>query len=360
VLRESLERADVVVTIGGLGPTMDDLTRDAIAAAMDDRLERIAEYEAHLREIFSTRKIRWTETIARQADKPTCAEFIENPNGTAPGLVCRKGGKTIVALPGPKNEFDPMAQGPVRKLLAGLGGGVIHSHTLRILGLGESHVEDLVRDLMEAEAPTVAPYAHIGEVHLRITARASSRAEADAIVEPVEREIRNRLGKHVYGMDGTSLEAAILELLTQKGHTLSVAESMTGGELGGRLSAAPGASKAFVGGIIAYSARVKQAILGVDGSVIEREGPVSERVAIEMARGARKRLGSTFALAITGNAGPASDVDGKPVGLVYVALAHESGHVAQEKQYGGDRASIRARATQQALVLLRDHLAERP
>lgn len=358
-LSDALKRADIVVTVGGLGPTADDITRDAIAAALGDEMERVSAMETELREFFASRGYRWTESNAKQADKPKSGEFIDNPNGTAPGLVCRKGGKVVLALPGPPNEFIPMANGPVRAILEGLGGGVIHSVTLRIAGMGESHVEEVVRDLMESESPTVAPYAKVGEVHLRITARAKTAAEAEKIIAPVKAEIEKRLGKHVYGINDVALEQAVLEMLTNRRETVGVAESMTGGELGSRLSSVPGSSAAFVGGVIAYSARLKQSLLGVQGAVLMKHGPVSRETAEAMALGAQNRLQATYAIAVSGNAGPGVDRDNKPVGLVFIALATPTGVKVEEVNLRGGRETIRERATQIALTLLRDHLVRK-
>ncbi|MGV3613993.1 MAG: competence/damage-inducible protein A [Fimbriimonas sp.] len=353
-LRQSLSRADVVVTIGGLGPTLDDLTRDAIAAAMGDELERVPEMETQLREFFGSRNIRWTESIARQADRPRHGRFVDNPNGTAPGLICEKDGKVAIALPGPKGEFDPMAYGPVREYLSRLQGeGVIHSRTLRIIGMGESHVEERVRDLMDADDPTVAPYAQTGEVHLRLTSRAANRTTAEARIDPVEAEIRSRLGHHVYGIDKTNLEASVIQLLTAREETVAVAESMTGGELGARLTSVSGSGQAFVGGVIAYTPAVKHEMLGVDQAILDDPGPVSAEVARALAEGTRERFGSTYGIGITGNAGPTADVDGKPVGLVYIGLATPEGTQVEEAHYRGLREDVRFRATQNALYMLR-------
>ncbi|AIE85942.1 competence/damage-inducible protein A [Fimbriimonas ginsengisoli] len=356
-LKEALERADVLITIGGLGPTVDDLTRDAIAAALGDELEKVPEMEAKLREFFSSRNIRWTESIARQAEKPTSARLIDNPNGTAPGLLCEKNGKIVIGLPGPKGEFDPMAYGPVKDYLETIqGAGVIHSRTLRIIGMGESHVEERVRALMDAENPTVAPYAHTGEVHLRITARAATREDADRMLDPLEDEIRRALGHHLYGTDETTLEAAVIAMLKERGETIAVAESMTGGELAARLTAVPGASAAVVGGAVAYSVAAKQAALGVDSALLASAGPVSGEVAEAMALGAQRAFGSTYALAITGNAGPTADAGDRPIGLTFIALATPNGVTVQEQRYRGLREDIRRRATQQALATLRQAL----
>ena len=357
VLKESLSRADVVVTIGGLGPTLDDVTRDAIAIALDDELELVPAMEQELRELFSQRNIRWSESILRQAYKPKCAELIPNANGTAPGLFARKNNKSIFALPGPRGEFDPMAKGSVKTLLASLSPGqIIHSKVLRIVGMGESHVEDLIKDLMESENPTVAPYAHPGEVHLRMTSKASSLEIAQAALVPVEAKIREILGDHVFGVDNSSLEETVLHLLVEARATLSVAESMTGGGLGSRITSTPGASAVFLGGIIAYVPAVKRELLGVSAESLRDDSPVSESVAREMAEGVRDRLSSTYGLSITGNAGPTSDEGDRPLGLYYVACAGPRRTVVEEVKTRSEREEVRRRATQVALGLLRQEL----
>jgi len=315
------------------------------------------EYEAFLRETFEKRNIRWSESIARQAYRPSCSEIIDNPYGTAPGLLAKKRGKVVIATPGPKGEFDPMANGPVREILSKLEGGVvIHSRTLRIVGMGESHVEDLIRDLMDSEQPTVAPYAHPGEVHLRITARANSVQEAEAIIQPVEDQIRAKLGTNVFGTDKTTLEEFVIEALTKNGQTISVAESMSGGLLASRLVSIPGASIVFLGGVVTYTALAKTELLGIPHALIEEFGPVSAEVTQAMAEAVRRKLGSDFALSITGNAGPTVDQGSAPVGQVYVALASERGTKIDQFKYRSERGETQRRSTQMALNLLRDQL----
>ncbi len=356
-LRESLARADVVVTIGGLGPTVDDITRDGIAIALDDTLEEVPEVAERLRSFFSTRNIRMAESNLRQAQKPTCACQIDNPNGTAPGLICEKGGKVVIALPGPKGEFDPMATGPVRQYLEQLQGGqVIHSRLLRICGMGESLVEESIRPLMDGSNPTVAPYAQPAEVHLRVTARAPTREEADRLIDPVVEQIRTILGANLYGFNETTLEAATVGILSQRSETVAVAESMSGGVLSARITAVAGSSKTFAGGVVAYSVAAKTALLGLDPALVAREGPVSEAVAAAMAEAVRVKLGSTYGLAITGNAGPTADIDDKPIGLAFIALAAPGATVVEQGRYRGLREDVQRRSTQTALILLRNRM----
>ena len=354
---DALARADILITIGGLGPTLDDLTRDIIAETLGDVMEHDAAYEAKLRDWFDRRGVRWTESIARQADRPASATFIENPNGTAPGLHCVKNGKVVIALPGPKGEFDPMADGPVRRILEAMGLGVIFSRTLRIVGMGESHVEDIVRDLMEPENPTVAPYAHTGEVHLRLTARVASREDGIIALDPLEAEIRSRLGANVFGSDSETLETVIIRRLIERGETVALAESMTGGGLAARLTAVPGASQAFLGSVVTYTAAAKTAWLGLDPALLAEEGVVSEPVAAGMATSVRKALGATYAISITGNAGPTAEHGDQPVGKVFIGFSSPTGVIVEENQFRGVRADIQRRAEQVALGLLRDALA---
>lgn len=353
VLGESLDRSDVVVCIGGLGPTNDDLTREAIAAALDEPMVHEDAYESELRAWFAARGYTFAERNAKQADRPACGEMIANPNGTAPGLWCAKNGKTVIALPGPKNEFEPMAQGPVRTRLEQLGAGVIHSRVLRIIGLGESAVDEMLDDLMAGDNPTVAPYAHTGEVHLRVTARAETREAAETIIEPLHDEIASRLGRHLFGTDTTTLEEAIVLEFAATGRTLALAESMTGGQVAARLTSVPGASQVFRGGVVAYTQAAKETLLGVPEAMLAQFGPVSSEVAEVMARGVRERLHATVGLAITGNAGPTTEPGGQPVGKVFLAVVDGNAVRIEEGNYRGLREDIQRRAAQSALAMLR-------
>ncbi|MFI5385213.1 MAG: competence/damage-inducible protein A [Fimbriimonadales bacterium] len=356
-LKQALARADVVVTVGGLGPTVDDLTREAIARVLGDHMEHVPEMEERLRKLFALRNIPWVDSIACQADKPKSGRFVANPNGTAPGLICEKGGKIVIALPGPKGEFNPMANGPIREYLEHLQGGqVIHSRVLRVCGMGESQVEAKVRPLMDGENPTVAPYAHPGEVHLRVTARAASREAADRLIDPVHAKIKAILGDALFGTDATTLEQTVIDLLKSSGLSLSVAESMTGGGLGERLTSVPGSSDAFVGGAVTYQVGAKERLLGIPANLLKEHGPISREVAEAMARCVRDKLGTAYGVSITGNAGPTSDIDAKPVGLTYIAIAHTGDCEVEEHRFRGERADIRRRATQAALVALRNAL----
>jgi len=362
-LTESLSRSEIVITIGGLGPTNDDLTRDAVAAALNDELVFEEKFAADLKYYFENKGLKFADSNLKQAYRPSCATQIDNPNGTAPGLCCRKVGKIVIALPGPPGEFNPMADGPVRNILRGTyaqkeQSQVIHSRTLRIVGIGESQVEKQVKSLMNGENPTLAPYAHIGEVHLRITAKSSSIKQADLLIDPVDDKIRKILGNAVYGIDDTNLESAVVQLLQQSNSTIAVAESMTGGSLGARITSVPGSSAVFLGGVIAYSIPAKVEILGLNAKLISDNGSVSQEVALEMANCVRRKFNTTFGVGITGNAGPGSDVDPdpKPVGLTFVAISSASSTRVETVSFRGIREDIRQRATQLALRLIREQL----
>lgn len=351
----ALSRADVVIAIGGLGPTDDDLTREAIARALDEPIVLDEAVLADLKALYASRRMVWRESVARQARRPACGQAIPNPAGTAPGLICRKAGKTVVALPGPRSEFLPMAEGPVRALLTDLGGGeAIVSRVLRVCGLGESVVAEKLGDLMEGQNPTLAPYAKPAEVHLRFTARASSSEAAQRLIEPLTEKVRDILGDAVYGEGEETLEAAIVKLLLESRSTVATAESLTAGLVGSRFGSVPGASEVLHGGVVAYSRAAKIGVLGVDRETIAQFGTVSAECASAMAAAARERFGADYGVATTGEAGPAPAE--KEVGLVYVAVADRMGSEWAEARFRGSRDDIRVRASQAALVLLRKRL----
>ncbi|MBX3111940.1 MAG: competence/damage-inducible protein A [Fimbriimonadaceae bacterium] len=356
-LRLALSRSDIVVTIGGLGPTEDDITRDGVAAALDSPLVLDPALEAGLRELFERRGLVWTSSQTRQAHRPECARPIENPNGTAPGLLAMAHGKTVICLPGPRNEFVPMVKGPVAAALADLsGGGAIVSRVLRVVGIGEAALEERIQDLLDLPDVTVAPYAKVGEVHLRLTTRVAAGGQASAL-DPVAAAIRARLGTMVYGEDDQSLEAVVLDLMRRRGLTLVTAESLTGGMVGARFTSVDGASKVYRGGFVTYADDEKADRLGVPRLLLESpdHGAVSEAVALAMAEGAVRQTGADVAVSTTGVAGSEPLVENgveKPSGLVYVAVAGLGPSVAVRHQHRGDRATVRARATQHAVHLL--------
>lgn len=358
-VRRATERADIVFLIGGLGPTMDDLTRDIMAAVLDAPLRRDAAVAAHLTAWFAERNYPMVDTILRQADVPEGGRPLPNAHGTAPGLILEKGAKTLIALPGPPNEFVPLFEAEVYPYLRERTSGerqVIRSRTLRIVGVGESEVENRVRDLMQEGNPSVAPYAKTGEVHLRVTARAATEADADRVIEERARQIYDRLGASIYGEDDTTLEASVVALLTEKGRTVATAESCTGGTLAGRITNIPGSSAVFETGVVTYSNHAKVDLLKVPQALVGSAGAVSPEVAKAMAERVRELAGADYGVSVTGIAGPGGGTADKPVGLVYIGLSTGKGVVATKHLFNGTRADVRLRSSQAALALLRDEL----
>ena len=359
-LRLALSRADLVLTIGGLGPTMDDLTKEMAAEVLGVSLVEDPEHAAWLRGF--SRERGWAEppaSFTKQALVPQSGRGLPNPNGTALGALFETNGKAVLCLPGPPNELVPMAEQSVEPYLRERTSGerqVIRSRTLRVVGAGESLVEERVRDLMQGANPTVAPYAKTGEVHLRVTARAEGDAEADALIAPMERELRARLGDLVYGADDETLEYALVHLLTLLGRTLATAESCTGGLLAQRLTSVPGSSKVFGEGFVTYSNEAKRRYLGVMEETLAAFGAVSAETARGMAEGARDASGADLAVSVTGIAGPDGGTPEKPVGTVHLGLAWDGGVVSEQHHFLGGRQDVRLRSAQSALALVRRFL----
>jgi len=353
-LHTAFARADVVITIGGLGPTEDDLTREAIAELINEPLEYDPTLGEHLKQLFAARGREATFSQLRQAYRPPSAEPLPNPYGTAPGLKVERDGKLLFALPGPPNEFEPMVRKQVIPALAEhTGGEVIRSRVLRLCGIGEADAEAQVQHLIRSLNPTLAPLAHLGEVHLRITAKARSPDEAEQMIAQMEHAVRERLGDYIYGVDETTLEQVVVNMLREQGQSLAVAESCTGGLLSHRITEVPGSSDVFIGGIVAYSNAVKEQELGVPRTILEQHGAVSEPTARAMAEGVRTRLGSYWGIGITGIAGPTGGTPEKPVGLVYISLSDPTGTIVERHLFLGDRHTVKWRASQAALTLLR-------
>lgn len=357
VLRLAASRADVIICTGGLGPTGDDITAAAIARVFEVPLEMNEEGKRHIESWFTRFGRPLTEKQYKQAMLPHGSTLVPNPVGTAPGFILGKSGKTVIALPGPPHEMQPMWLDTVEPYLRRLSGEVIFSRTLRFCGIGEAALETELQDLMEHTNPTVAPYAKLGEVHIRLTAKASSEEEAAKVIDPMEGEIRRRAGRYLYGVDEETLEEVVGKLLRAQGLTLAVAESCTGGLLGGRITNVPGSSEYFLGGVIAYSNGLKESLLGVPAETLRMHGAVSEETARAMAEGIVHATGASLGISITGVAGPGGGTPEKPVGLVYLSIASKKGGVkALKLSMWGDRATVRHRVLQQALVLLRDVL----
>jgi nicotinamide-nucleotide amidase len=357
-VRSASERCRVLITTGGLGPTPDDLTTEAIAAAFETPLVEHPQVWVEIQSRLAARGRPCAASNRRQAFLPEGAALLPNPTGTAPGMIWSpRPGFTILTFPGVPSEMRAMWQATAAPWLkgAGLAEGVFASRMLHFWGVGESNLAEQMADLLEATNPTVAPYAGSGEVKLRITARAASAEVAESLLQPVEAEIRSRTGALCFGTNDDSLASVVLERLRRRGQTLAVAESCTGGGLGAALAAVPGASDVFLGGVIAYANAVKLVVLGVSPELLEAHGAVSDPVAQAMAQGGRRATGADWALAITGVAGPGGGTEQKPVGLVHIAVAGPDGCVSEGVRFGSsrDRSSIQTLSAGEALNRLR-------
>ena len=357
-LRESVEiakgRADVIVTTGGLGPTCDDLTKKVLAEAFGLALVRDqAEYDGLYDYIQLGRLV--TPNNFAQADLPEGCTVFHNNWGTAPGCAFEAEGKIVIMMPGPPNECVPMFKACAIPYLQKLSDELIVSHSLRIFGMGESTVDQIFRDEMNAMTnPSMAPYAKECDCLLQVTAKAKSEAEAEAMIRPVMAHVRERLGDVVYGEDVETLEEAVMELLKRRPATFAAAESCTGGDIARRFTELPGASAFFLGGVVSYTNGVKAGVLGIDPALIEEKGAVSFEVAKAMAERVRAITGAELGLGVTGLAGP--DGDGvHEVGTVFVSMADAERTWVRELHLGAfrTRSFIRRMAGNHAFDMLR-------
>ena len=366
-LRDALDiarrRADIIITTGGLGPTYDDLTKQTICAAFGRELVLHEDILETIRSYFARSGRTMPENNIQQAMLPVGCTVFDNPVGTAPGCAFEEGGVHVLMLPGPPFECRYMFENRAMAYLQALTDGVIVSHEIRVFGMGESHVEAKLRDIMTSMTnPTLAPYAKTNECMLRATAKAPTAAQAEALLAPLVQQVRDALGDVVYGVDVGSLEEVVSRLLQERSLTLSTAESCTGGLIAKRVTDIPGASQVFRGGVVSYTNDVKADVLGVPRAALDAWGAVSEPVARAMAEGCRRLCGSDIALAVTGLAGPEGDDRGNEVGTVYIALADRRGTLCKRLSCGMGRGRdrIRSAAAQNALDLLRRRLLDLP
>ena len=357
-LQRACERAEIVLVTGGLGPTPDDLTRQALADAMGVKLI-LDEPSLQVIESFFLRRGRQMIPENRvQATFPEGSRPLPNPIGTAPGIAARLGGAMVFVMPGVPREMKKMYTEHVRTKLPHQKGAILFSQ-VHVADRGESDVGAIIADLMVREGDVVVgTTASGGQVTIRITARGNGVADAESKCVQVAAEIRRRLGRDVVGEGDVTLASVVGVLLKRKGQTLSTAESCTGGMLGQMLTDVSGASEFFRGGIVAYDNTVKHALLGVDEALLNEHGAVSEPVARAMAEGCRARLGSDWAISVTGIAGPTGGTDQKPVGTVYIGLAGPGGTEVQLRNLPGERAQVRLRTAMAALNMLRLRLLE--
>ncbi|MEN8234489.1 MAG: competence/damage-inducible protein A [Actinomycetota bacterium] len=345
-------RSDAVIITGGLGPTKDDLTREAIARAAGVGLVFDEVQADRLRERWRQRGWDMPESNLQQAEHPEGCTLIENPKGTAPGIRCEVDGSWVFALPGVPAEMVPMLERDVIPFLRGSEDSVVVSRLLRTWGEAESAIGERLGDLYDASTnPTIAFLASGGEIKIRITAKAATEEEAATLIAPMEAAVRDRLGKRIFGADDDTVEVVILRMLEERGWTFATAESVTGGLVSGRVTSVPGSSRVFRGSVVAYATDLKEPTLGVDPEIIESEGVVSEPVAVAMAEGGRERLGADVVVSTTGSAGP--DPLERPVGTVVIAVATPDGTRVRTLSMPGDRERVRTFATTAALHLTR-------
>lgn len=356
VIKTALDRADMIILNGGLGPTEDDITKEVCAEVMGVRLVEDPTVKAHLEEWYKLRmKSELPESNWGQALVPEGAVIFENHNGTAPGLAVEKDGKIAILLPGPPGEMYPMFEEQICPYIQGKQSGIIRSQMIKICGFGESKVEEMLLDLIDSQTnPTIATYAKTKEVHIRVTARAETDEEAKKILKPVVKEIKKRFGNAVYTTDeNETLEDVVVRLLTKYDLTVTTAESCTGGLLAGRLVNVPGASEVFRQGFITYSNKAKRKQLDVSKTTLRKYGAVSEQTAKEMATGGVFATDADICIAVTGVAGPDGGTPEKPVGLVYIACYMKDSVQVEEYHFNGNREKVREQTVVQALDLLR-------
>ena len=354
VLKEAWERSDVLVLTGGLGPTEDDVTREAIAAMMGESVSIDPALEQDVRAIFTQRGIAMPERNIKQAALIPSAQAIPNTRGTAPGWWVERKGTVLVTMPGVPREMYRMWEEEVVPRLRALlkdRSSVIHSRTIKTFGMSEALVDERLGELLRGTNPTIGVYAKADGIHIRLTARAQTEADAAALIGPVEAAAVGVMGVHVWGYDDDTLDGVIRRLFTERGITLATMESCTGGLLADMLTDAPGASEYFTGGFVTYTNDLKMA-MGVPAEVIEEHGAVSAECAVAMADAARARTGATIGVGITGVAGP-DPLEGKSPGLAYIAISDERSHKVREGTFPAQRQDLKLRAARTAMFEIR-------
>ena len=352
-------RADILITTGGLGPTYDDLTKETVCAAFGKALEFHPDILEDIRDFYEKNlHTPMPDNNRQQAELPEGCTVFDNPVGTAPGCAFEAGGVHVLMLPGPPHEMVTMLRRCAEPYLRSLSREIIVSHDIMTFGLGESYVDQLLHEKMShMENPSLATYAKPCEVRLRATAKAQSVEQAEEMLAPVVDEVKTLLGPYVYGVDVTGLEEVCSALLLERGLTLATAESCTGGLIARRITALPGASRVYRGGVVSYWTEVKAAVLGVPQDILDQYGAVSEPTARAMAEGARRITGADIAVSVTGVAGPDPDERGNPVGLVFIGLATPDGTFCRRTESGRrTRDRIQDLSANHALDMVRRYL----
>jgi nicotinamide-nucleotide amidase len=358
-LREALNRADLVIVTGGLGPTEDDITREVVSEVFGVGQVHSDEAMTHALSLLNRWGHQDRASMKRLAQVPEGATLIPNPRGTACGLIIENMGKHVICLPGVPGEMEAMMDLSVIPYLTRLEGEgrIISSRTLRVCGPGEAEIEDKIRHLLHGKSnPTIAPLVSLGEVMLRITAKASSQGEAGAMIDRVETELRECLGHDIYGTGDDEIQHGVVRLLKERNLTCAVAESVTGGLISHKLTEVPGCSKVLGLAVTSYSNTAKTKVLDVPSADLERYGAVSREVALRMARGILSLSGADVSISTTGVAGPARDEHLHNIGLVFIGLAWKYGITCGRFQFFGTRSEIKERAAKRSLDILRRHL----
>ncbi len=357
IYKQGFQRADLLITTGGLGPTQDDLTKEIAADYFQKKMIFDDFSWTKIQHYFMKRNVPLVEGNKKQAFFPEEAYIIPNSKGTAPGCIIEKEGKILILLPGPPSEMIPMFEEFVIPYLQKFQEEILVSKVVHVVGIGESQVEEQLEDIIKKQTnPTIAPYATKGEVRLRLTARSKTKEEGLALIEPIEKEIRKRLGVHVYGVNSTTLEEELVRLLLERKYTISLAESCTGGMICSRLVNCSGVSQVLIEGAVTYSNDAKKRRLGVKSETLEQYGAVSEETAREMAIGIAKAAQTDISLSVTGIAGPEGGSQEKPVGLVYISIYYHGKVKVRKCKFSGTRQQIRERVTIEALDWLRQEL----
>ncbi|MCR5256074.1 MAG: competence/damage-inducible protein A [Acetatifactor sp.] len=360
VIKTAIDRSDVVILSGGLGPTEDDLTKEVACKVLGVDMVSDESVKEDIREYFVKKNLTLTDNNWKQAMVPVGGIVVKNNNGTAPGIIIEKENVKVILLPGPPIELTAMFNESIAPYLNTLTPSVIVSQTVKLCGISESLAETKVKDLIDTQTnPTIATYAKTGEVHIRVTASEENDKACKKLIKPIVKELKERFGNNVYTTDeDVTMERAVVELLEANDLTISCAESCTGGMVSARLINVPGASEVLKVGYVTYSNKAKRKNLGVKKSTLQKHGAVSKETATEMVKGLETTSKADVCIGITGIAGPDGGTESKPVGLVYIACSVKGKTTVEKYNFSGNRAKIRESATSAALVLCRRCILE--